>query len=190
MKDINLPTTQSVSLTLGPQEMRNLSEHLNSRRSSFDLGELLNASITAEMDQAKLNGGKVLYSASSIESKIEGLLLKYFMGGEQLPSERREIFQQHILNSSDFSFSQKRNLEGKSKNRFQSLLKKIGQYRNAFAHGQVKHDTKRKCFLEYYSGGPESRNLSDQFWEELEADFTECDILAQQAVLKLETLYG
>ena len=118
-----------------------------------------------------------------------------------MPSERREIFQQHILNSSDFSFSQKRNLamivvgecnllEGKSKNRFQSLLKKIGQYRNAFAHGQVKHDTKRKCFLEYYSGGPESRNLSDQFWEELEADFTECDILAQQAVLKLETLYG
>jgi hypothetical protein len=159
MKDIYLPTTRTVSLSLDSRDLRNIDRSFAEGESSVPLGEFMNPEIDAVMAQARANGGKVLYSATSIEQKFESIFLNYFMAGESLPSARRELFQAEILQSSGLSYAHKRELSnkivverdllrGKHRNRLQSLLKKAGIYRNTFAHGRVKHDSKRGCYIE------------------------------------------
>jgi len=81
MKDINLPLTQTVSLTIDAQDF-DMSKAVEDEDGQLivQLGEAINSEISEGMDKARSNGGKVLYATTSIEQQLEGLLLKYFMG--------------------------------------------------------------------------------------------------------------
>ena len=52
----------------------------------------------------------------------------------------------------------------KKKNGFNKLLKDAMGYRNAFAHGKLKHESPTGCVLSYYSGEHKNLVLDDNFW--------------------------
>jgi hypothetical protein len=53
-------------------------------------------------------------------------------------------------------------LSGNWKNSLQSDLKKIMGWRNAFAHGKIKHDNRAGCYVVHYSGQPKQLLLTDE----------------------------
>lgn len=199
MKDIKLPLTQTVSLTIDTHDL----DYSNAVENEdgylvVPLGTAINGEISENMEKARANGGKVLYATTSIEQQLEGLLLRYFMGPFVKHDHRRDVFEREILQSSALSFSSKKELisklvnhddllKGKKKNKLQSALKSIMEWRNAFAHGKVQHDNKKGCFVKYYSGGSKELNLTDDFWSELEAVFKDCSELINDALGNLET---
>jgi len=163
------------------------------------LGEMVNESISAITEKARSNGGKVLYATTSIEQQLEGLLLRYFMGPFVQHEQRRVLFEREILQSSALSYNSKKELiskivkedallKGEKKNKLQSSLKKIMEWRNAFAHGKIQHDNMQGCFITYYSGGSKQLKLTDEFWSDLEAVFKECSELVKEAGEKLESI--
>ncbi|MCR8913295.1 hypothetical protein FDP08_07935 [Marinobacter panjinensis] len=199
MKDIKLPLTQTVSITIDTQNL----DYSNAVENEdgllvVPLGTAMNSEISESMEKARANGGKVLYATTSIEQQLEGLLLRYFMGPFVKHDHRRDVFEREILQSSALSFSSKKELiskvvnhedllKGKKKNRLQSALKSIMGWRNAFAHGKVQHDNRKGCFVKYYSGGSKELNLTDEFWTELESVFKDCSELVNEASENLET---
>lgn len=199
MKDIELPITQTVSLTIDTHnlDMSNVVEMENGQV-IVPLGDVINETISASMEKARVNGGKVLYATTSIEHQLEGLLLRYFMGPFVQHEQRRVLFEREILQSSALSYSSKKELTskivnenellpGKRKNKLQGHLKKIMEWRNAFAHGKVQHDNKSGCFIKHYSGGVKQLRLTDEFWSDLERVFKECSELVKEATSKIES---
>lgn len=198
MKDIELPITKTFSITIDTYNT-DTSETVEMENGQFTvpLEDVVNKSILATTEKARTNGGKVLYAATSIEQQLEGLLLRYFMGSFTEDNEPREMFEREILQSSALTYSSKKELttkivneldllQGKNKNRLQSALKNIMNWRNAFAHGKVQHDNMLGCSIQYYSGGRQQLKLTDDFWSGLEITFTECSRLLKEAHDKLE----
>ncbi len=198
MKDIELPITQTFSITIDTHnvDMSNAVE-MEDGRLMVPLGNVVNNDISAITEKARANGGKVLYATTSIEQQLEGLLLGYFMGPFVEHEERRAMFEREILQSSALSYSTKKELvskvvnelgllPGKKKNRLQSSLKKIMEWRNAFAHGKVQHDNMQGCFVNYYSGGSKQLKLTDDFWSDLELIFKDCFELLKEAHDKID----
>jgi hypothetical protein len=81
-------------------------------------------------------------------------------------------------------------LEGGKKNLSQSGLKKIMDWRNAFAHGKLQHDNKSGCFVRYHSGEQKKLFLTDEYWNEVERVFTESSELLKEARANLRKVAG
>jgi hypothetical protein len=197
MREINLPITQTVSITLNPGAF-DLSKAVdvgNGRR-QIPLGTVFDSQINAVMETARRNGGKILYATTSIEQTLESILLEYFMGPFVEHEERRAMFEHEVLQSSALSYRTKKELvtkiinhegllAGKQKSVVQEHLRTIMEWRNAFAHGKVQHDTKTGCFVRYYSGGTKTLSLSDTYWNEVEKTFQECVDFLKEAKQQL-----
>jgi hypothetical protein len=200
MKDIELPITQTFSLTIDTHNINmSNSVEMETGQRVVALGEVVNESISATTEKARSNGGKVLYATTSIEQQLEDLLLRYFMGPFIQHEQRRVLFEREILQSSALSYSSKKELvskiinehdllHGKKKNKLQSSLKKIMDWRNAFAHGKVQHDSMQGCFIKYYSGGSKQLKLTDEFWSDLEGVFKDCSELIKEAAISIESI--
>ena len=199
MKDIELPINQTFSLTIDTHniDMSNAVEVENGRF-MIPLGDIVNENISSTIEKARVNGGKVLYATTSIEQQLEALLLSYFMDPSVRHEKRRALFEREILQSSALSYSSKKELvskivneegmlEGKKKNRLQSALKKIMEWRNAFAHGKIQHDSIQGCFIRYYAGDSKQLRLTDDFWSELEGVYKECSGLIKEAHSNIES---
>jgi hypothetical protein len=198
MREINLPMTQTVSITFD-QDMFDMSK-------SVDLGGgrrqtppriIYDDKTAAVMETARRNGGKVLYAATSVEQTLENILLNYFMGPFVVHEDRRVMFEHEVLQSSALSYRTKKELvskvinseallAGKKKSTIQRHLSTIMDWRNAFAHGKVQHDTKGGCFIRYYSSGTKSLTLGDEYWDEVERTFQESVELLKEAEHQLE----
>ena len=193
MKEISLPITQTFSLTIDTYNIDiSKAVDMGDGRLLVPLGNIVDEGISLIAETARKNGGKVLYATTSIEQKLEAILLEYFMGPFVKHEERRVMFEREILQSSALSYSAKKELvaklvndgqllSGGKKNVLQSHLKKIMEWRNAFAHGKIKHDNRAGCFISYYSGQPKQLSLTDEFWDEVEKCFKECDVLLSEA---------
>lgn len=197
MRDIELPITQTYSLTIDMQSI-DMSKAIDRGDGQYivPLGELVGEKASAISEKARINGGKVLYATTSIEKQIEGVITEYFMGSFMENNDRRIMFEQEITQSSIFSYRSKKELvskivnnldllPGKKKNKLQSYLKKIMEWRNAFAHGKIHYDNLTGCFVEHYSGGLKQLILTDDYWSEVERVFNECSKLIKQATKKL-----
>lgn len=156
------------------------------------LGNIIDEEKLLVVETARKNGGKVLYATTSIEQKLEAILLEYFMGPFTGHDDRRVMFETEILQSSALSYKSKKELfakllnhheilPGNKKNVVQGYLKKIMDWRNAFAHGKIKHDTRSGCSIRYYSGHPKTLSLTDEYWDEVEKCFKDCDALLNEA---------
>ncbi len=148
------------------------------------------------LETARLNGGKILYAATSLEKKLEEVILLYFFGILKEPNPKRDFFANEVLKASDLTFSYKKELvhkilneskiiNGKGKDSLQKGLKEIMKWRNAFAHGTLQHDNISGCFIRYYSSGNKVLKLSDDFWESVESTFKECHEILGSAIKKL-----
>lgn len=197
MREINLPITQTFSITV---DMLNLdmsqAVDMGNGRVKVPLGTIVDGNISAVVEIARKNGGKVLYATTSIEQKLEAILLEYFMGPFIKHDDRRVMFEKEILQSSALSYRAKKELvtkiiikdnllPGSKKNAVQNYLKKIMEWRNAFAHGKIQHDNRAGCFVTHYSGEIKTLSLTDEYWDEVERCFKECDVLLSEAQRQL-----
>lgn len=197
MREINLPITQTVSITFNPGAFDlSKSVDVGGGRRQISLGTIYDEKTGAAMETARRNGGKILYATTSIEQTLESMLLNYFMGPFIAHDERRVMFEHEVLQSSALTFRAKKDLvikiihkdnllEGTKKNAAQKHLKSIMEWRNAFAHGKIQHDTKRGCFIRYYSGDTKTITLDDQYWDNVEKTFRECVELLKEAEQQL-----
>lgn len=149
-----------------------------------------------DLIQARKNGGNVIYTTIVIEQKLNEIISKYLFGNDT-PNIKRDFFVKNILCTSHISFSAKKALvleildvqeffeksasandEQKSsanqnKCEFDKLLKNVMTYRNAFAHGELKHESPTGCILNYHSGRHQSLMLDDEFWTKIEKEYEE-----------------
>ena len=198
MRGINLPITQTVSLTFNPGALDlSKSVDVGGGRRQVSLGAIFDSQIGAVMETARQNGGKILYATTSIEQTLESLLLNYFIGSFIAHDERRVMFEHEVLQSSALTFRTKKDLvikiinkdnllKGNKKDTIQKHLKSIMEWRNAFAHGQIQHDTKMGCFIRYYSGDAKTITLDEQYWNDVEKTFLECVDLLKEAGQQLQ----
>ncbi|HET7625636.1 MAG TPA: hypothetical protein VFM25_10265 [Verrucomicrobiae bacterium] len=198
MREINLPMTQTFSITINPRTF-DLSKavDMGGGRHAIPLGNIVDPQIGAVVETARKNGGKILYATTSIEQTLENILLKYFMGPFVGHDDRRAMFENEVLKSSALSYRAKKELvtklintqallEGKNKSKLQGHLSTIMEWRNAFAHGKIQHDTPKGCFISYYSGGTKKIMLDDKYWNDVENTFKECVELLKEAEQQLE----
>jgi hypothetical protein len=146
MRDINLPMTQTYSITIDPQRLDlTKAVDMGNGRRRIPLGNIVDADIVARVETARRNGGKILYATTSIEQTLESILLNYFMGPFVRHDERRVMFEHEVLQSSALSYRTKKELvakvinseallAGKEKSILQGHLSTIMEWRNAFAH--------------------------------------------------------
>jgi hypothetical protein len=197
MRDINLPITQTYSITIDMQNL-DLSKAIDigGGRRKVPLGTIVDGQIAAMVETARRNGGKILYATTSIEQSLESILLKYFMGPFVGHDDRRVMFEHEVLQSSALSYRTKKELvtkiinieallAGKKKSAVQGHLRTIMEWRNAFAHGKIQHDTQMGCFVRYYAGETKKLLLSDKYWDEVEKTFKECVELLKEAEQQL-----
>ncbi len=143
-----------------------------------------------EQQVARENAKKVWVSTAVLERKVEEIILHYFFPEK---NEQKEFFKGHILQASWCTFDAKKKLiseilnrskllSGKKKNNCCKLLSDLIKYRNAVVHGKI--ETKSgKVHLCYFSGQPQRKELTDDFWTNVESAIFECfDILNEFAV--------
>ena len=149
-----------------------------------------------EIEVARENGAQVVYATTSIEQRLEEIILTYFFGPFVNPDDRRDFFIHNVLQSSSLQYSFKKELvskiieqcsllEGKVKSKLQDNLKKIMVWRNAFAHGRLEYDNRLGCCLRYYMGTPQVLTLDDEYWSTVETQFKETDEILSELHKKL-----
>jgi len=123
--------------------------------------------------------------------------LRYFMGPFVKHDEKRAIFERDILQSSALTFHSKKELiakiinpndllHGQDKNKVQSYLRNIMDWRNAFAHGKIHYDNMAGCFINYYSGSMRTLHLDNKYWDEVEISFRECSTLLNSLLNEID----
>lgn len=127
MKELVLPTTQAFSMPLDVTVLKN-SMMGDGRNKGQTLGSLtVNERVWSELATAKKNGGAILYATTSIEQKLESILLNYFLGPSISFNDQRRMFDREILKSTVLSFSAKKELVIRVINEGELLSKKINQ---------------------------------------------------------------
>lgn len=196
MKKIKLPVLETYSVTFDMHvALKEVSEKGKSHIESIDLGKQSKGH--KEMEVARENGAQILYATTGIEKKCEDVISMYLFGPALGPNERRDLFVNELLQSSSLTFAFKKELarkiitkcdllKGKNRNSLQGNLKKIMDWRNAFAHGHLVYNNKFGCSLSYFSSSPQSLKLDDDYWSTVENCFADTTKLLQEAFKKLE----
>lgn len=131
------------------------------------------------------NGAELIQAVVMLEDRMIEAVSKLLFGCDSAFRERREFFVAEIMGSSDFSFAFKRRvftrllehtkeLDASAIKELKAGLNKIMEWRNAFAHGKVLHESGGGYLLQYYSSGVQQVVLDDQFFEKIEATFRNC----------------
>ena len=98
----------------------------------------------------------------------------------------RDFFNNHILNTNALGLENKRKLflemvkelkfmDGKEFANLDKLIADLIKMRNAFAHGKIMALSDSDPSISFFSGTPRNILLTEQFWSDLERDFTELD---------------
>jgi hypothetical protein len=152
-----------------------------------------------DMRRAVDNGAKVIYAAIGIERLIEGLATTLKRGPASIWHKRRNQLKRilkpnssDLAGKSDFAASivdDRRLLETDNdhalpgdRDRLRPDLKRIENWRNAFAHGRLKFVRGRGVLLLHENG---EVLLSDEFWTGLEQCFEEATAILFGAQGKL-----
>lgn len=198
MKEIELPTVQTYSLTVDTHNIDwSTAVDTGDGRLKIPLGNIVNPEIAEKVEVAKRNGGKILYAATSIEYHMDNIILDYFMGPFVSHQENRVMFESELLQSPALTYQFKKELlqkilnktmllKGKKRDKLNQHLKNIMTWRNAFAHGKIQHDDKAGCFIKYYAGNPKTLKLTDEFWDNLTKEFQDCEKMLKEIYDALE----
>ena len=146
-----------------------------------------------ELIQAMENGAQIIFATINIEFKMQELITKYLFGIENNNDEQLKFFNNEIMTSNSITYDFKRRislklvklkniLSNKNYSELEKMLKKVGTYRNAFAHGKFSIDKKEGCRLDFYSGRPQVFSLNDNFWCDIESNFQSVNKLLGEAI--------
>jgi hypothetical protein len=130
------------------------------------------------------NGAELLTATVMLERRmIEAVCCLLFPGEEA--DVQREFFEEEVIGTSDFTFAFKRRvftrllertgaLDAKAVAELKAGLNKVMEWRNAFAHGTLVHESTGGVVLMYYSGGHKELVLDDAFFEKVEDTVRSC----------------
>ena len=159
------------------------------------LGEL-DTKVKEDLVQVRRNTGNIISTTIVIEQKISDIISNYLFGAFR-PNTQRDFFEREILCSSRLSSAakipvllkildelkyfevlpasnDKRKKDTKKKAKeFEDLLRKVLEYRNAFAHGELKYESPTGCILNYHSRDRKKCVLDEKFWDKLEDRYQE-----------------
>lgn len=185
MRQIALPAQNTVSFTLNATELQGSGILMPDGHRHISMGKVEPEDFES-LKIARLNGGTILWATVCLEQKIERVIVNYFMGPFNGPSEKRHLFENEVIRSASFHMGFKKQLlekisnelcmpSGKQRNKLQGALKSIVSWRNAFAHGHLKLNARRGVVLCFYSGSHQEQILDEDFWRTVEKTFEECD---------------
>ena len=191
MSDLKLPTTNTISFSLNMDTVQNKRPVEKDSIQHSEYGSV-DGSDFKELENSRNKGAEILWATICLEQKMETAISEYFFGKE-LPNHKRHIFEHEVLQTSSFQFSAKKHLihviskeqslfSGKEISLLQGVLKKVMNWRNAFAHGSLKIDATKGIILEYYSGGHKYKTLNQDFWVEVEDVFGKGDKLVSRLI--------
>jgi len=196
MKKIDLPiyrqfATQSIDLEEAYKDLA------SGKKKSVPFGTI-DLSVGKDLDQARINGGLIIWSAICLEQKLESIITAYiFPKTEQSGGHKgRHFFSDRIIKADHFSYAVKKNLiiaivhddslvEGRDKDRLPAVLKKVMEFRNMFAHGDIMFEDGIGCVLRFWSGGPKKEVLTDEYLENIEECFRSAHNLIDQIISKI-----
>jgi hypothetical protein len=198
MKKIALPIASTYSMTFDLQSVlsNGVVSTMPDGKQGIALGSIELKPLSEKLNQARENGGMVIWASISVEHTIEHIIVDYLFGPCLGVNKPRDFFISEIIRSSVMSYAVKKKLvsniinelnllDGKQKPKLESGLKKIMEYRNAFAHGELSVDSTSGVNLKFYSGTTKAWKLDDNFWESLTADYQSANNLLDEARNKL-----
>lgn len=200
MKKIDLPITRN--FTTQPINIREAYEDLASgKKKSVQLGTIDFSVGGKELDQARVNGGLIIWSAICLEQKLESIITNYIFPTSKQTTENkgRRFFSNRVIKADYFSYAVKKNLiieivndesllEGRDKDQLPAVLKKIMEFRNMFAHGDILLEDGVGCTLRYWSGGTKKEVLTDEYLKNIEECFKSAHNLADQIISKITSV--
>jgi hypothetical protein len=196
MKKIDLPIERSfVTQALDLHEA--LKDLSSGKKTIVPIGTI-DFSTGKDLDQARTNGGLIIWSAICLEQKLESVIAKYMFPYTEQSNENRgrDFFLSRIIKADHFSYAVKKALvidivsensllEGRDKDGLTKNVKKAMDYRNMFAHGNIIFEENKGCVLHYWSGGSKQDVLTDDYWVSLEKCFESAHALVDQVLAKL-----
>jgi hypothetical protein len=134
-----------------------------------------------DFDEAKnirRYAGRIISAATAIEHMMANIVMNTIFSEVQ---GNRDLVLGSVIHSDWCSFSSKRKLldvafthfklvKGDERAELESLLKKVMQYRNAFAHGVLGHNIDQQE-LHYFEGSPKTAVLDASYFSKLEVQF-------------------
>lgn len=198
MKKIDLPiertfATQAIDLHEALQDLS------SGKKTIIPLGTI-DFSTGKDLDQTRTNGGLIIWSAICLEQKLESIIANYMFPHSEQDNARRgqDFFLSRIIKADHFSYAVKKALiidivnensllEGRDKDELLKNLKKVMDYRNMFAHGNIIYEENKGCVLHYWSGGSKQDVLTDEYWDTLEKCFKSAHDLVDQVLRALKS---
>ena len=197
MKQLNLPITQRFS-TRSVDIEESLKDIASRKIDKIPLGTIDIGTCAKYLNQARANGGMVIWSATCIEEKLDSLIIRFIFPSENSQNQKRfQFFASRIMKSDHLSYAAKKGLvvdivnsesllKGRDKADLEKHLRDVMDYRNSFAHGDLDFEQDKGCILSFWRGGPKREILTEEYWIKLERIFKRADELVEIAYSKLQ----
>ena len=196
MKQLNLPITRRFATrTVNMHEA--LKDLASGKIDKIPLGTIDFGTSGKDLNQARVNGGMVIWSATCIEEKLDSLIIRFVFSSEDTQNQKgMQFFASRIVKSDHLSYAAKKGLvvdivnsesllKGRDKADLEKSLKDVMDFRNAFAHGDVAFEEGKGCVLSYWRGSPNRDILNEEYWNKLESIFKRADQLVEKAFSNL-----
>jgi hypothetical protein len=195
MKELNLPITQK--FTTRTVDMHEAFKDLTyGKIDKIPLGTIDFGTSSKDLNQARANGGIVIWSATCLEEKIDSLITQFIFFEDSQNKKGRQFFSNRIMKSDHLSYAAKKSLavdivnsdsllESRDKADLEKALKDVMDFRNAFAHGEITFEEGTGSVLSYWRGGRKRDVLSEDYWNKLETIFKRADQLVEKAFANL-----
>ena len=198
MRKIDLPITRRFATQV--VDMREAYKDLASgKKQIIPLGTIDFGVSGKELDQARINGGLIIWSTICLEEKLELIITRFLFHplGETHKHKGREFFSNKIIKADLLSYSAKKGLtidivnsesllKGREKSDLEKALKDIMDYRNAFAHGDIIYEAEKGCILSYWMAGSKTDVLTEEYWKKLEHCFDKVHSLVDKVIDNME----
>ena len=140
-----------------------------------------------EAREIRRMSGRIISATSAVDQVIAQIIADTIF---KEVNTHRELVLGSVLSSDWCSLAAKRKLlaiavekfrllSGPKKDELDRGLKKVTQYRNAFAHGTLAHNGEAQE-LHYFEGSPKQVTLNDAYFEELERCFLATWVILEQ----------
>lgn len=188
MKELELGLTYSVAINVPVDLFQGLKP--GEERKFHHLSKEETEEIQEGYKQARINSALLITATIQLEDKISHLIGNVLCGPVDIRlnpiTKQRNFLGHNLLESKHLSYDARRAILSELIEEFELLsttkrkalvsgIKKIGGYRNAFAHGKLGYHEKDGFSLSYHSNGFKNDKLDDHFWERIERLFSDTE---------------
>lgn len=182
MKSINLVRQRIMTFSIDARTLQQRAQGLNpSGPRIIPLGEVRTTDAKEDQEVALRNAMQVIYAFADIENRMGEIIVSFLFPQMDDGAITRQFFRDQILNARLSSFEARKSLIDKAAAKssllskkhakeFRDIAARLGQLRNAFAHGQIHYHADDGCVLVNPTKNAPSTKLSDAFWTKTETE--------------------